>query len=104
MMSVDAAGMGLVDGLGSNGLGVNGRAAELSASRGVSVRGRRPGSFSLGMQGAIGAQAVESLPAMAKAATQSGTRSGKLTPAQIEARAQQRSEDDDLIREAQRGQ
>jgi RNA polymerase sigma-70 factor (ECF subfamily) len=43
---------------------------------------------------------------MAKAAAQPGTRErrgGKLTPAQIEARAQQRAEDDDLIREAQRG-
>ncbi len=47
--------------------------------------------------------AVESLPAMAKAATQTGTRGGKLTPAQLEARAQQRAEDDDLIREAQAG-
>jgi RNA polymerase sigma-70 factor (ECF subfamily) len=43
---------------------------------------------------------------MAKAAAQPGTserRGGKLTPAQIEARALQRAEDDDLIREAQRG-
>ncbi|WP_263382512.1 RNA polymerase sigma factor [Granulicella arctica] len=48
--------------------------------------------------------AVESLPAMSKAVTQSGTRSGKLTPAQMEARAQQRLEDDDLIREAQAGE
>jgi RNA polymerase sigma-70 factor (ECF subfamily) len=44
---------------------------------------------------------------MAKAAAQPGTTErrggGKLTPAQIEARAQQRAEDDDLIREAQRG-
>jgi RNA polymerase sigma-70 factor (ECF subfamily) len=44
---------------------------------------------------------------MAKAAAQPGTNErrggGKLTPAQIEARAQQRAEDDDLIREAQRG-
>ena len=48
--------------------------------------------------------AVKSLPAMAKAATQPGTRGGKLTQAQIEARAQQRIEDDDLIREAQAGE
>ncbi len=48
--------------------------------------------------------AVESLPAMAKAAVQTGTRGGKLTPAQLEARAQQRAEDDDYIREAQRGE
>ena len=51
--------------------------------------------------------AVESSPAMIKPAAQTGTRTerngGKLTQAQIEARALQRSEDDDLIREAQRG-
>jgi RNA polymerase sigma-70 factor (ECF subfamily) len=51
--------------------------------------------------------AIKSSPAMAKAAAQPGTNErrggGKLTPAQIEARAQQRAEDDDLIREAQRG-
>jgi RNA polymerase sigma-70 factor (ECF subfamily) len=60
----------------------------------------------LGTSGAISVLrvAVESLPAMAKAATQSGTRGGKLTQAQIEARAQQRTEDDDLIREAQAGE
>jgi len=39
---------------------------------------------------------------MAKAATQPGAR-GKLTQAQLEARAQQRIEDDELIREAQKG-
>jgi RNA polymerase sigma-70 factor, ECF subfamily len=100
-MNADAAGMGLVDGLGSKGLSVNGRVAGFSGPRGA---GRRPGTFALGIQGAVAAQAVESLPAMAKAATQPGSRGAKLTAAQIEARAQQRSEDDDLIREAQRGQ
>ena len=41
---------------------------------------------------------------VAKAATQTGIRKGnRLTPAQMEARAQQRVEDDELIREAQRG-
>ena len=50
-----------------------------------------------------GVRAVESRPGMAKAAAQTGTR-GRLTPAQMEARAQQRTEDDELIREAQRGQ
>jgi RNA polymerase sigma-70 factor (ECF subfamily) len=42
---------------------------------------------------------------MAKAAAQSAKndRGSKLTPAQIEARALQRTEDDELIREAQRG-
>ncbi len=52
-------------------------------------------------------RAIESSPAMPKATVQTGTknvRSGaRLTPAQLEARAQQRTEDDDLIREAQRG-
>lgn len=55
--------------------------------------------------GALGT--VESSPAMPKATAQPGTRheraGGKLTQAQLEARALQRSEDDDLIREAQRG-
>jgi len=53
--------------------------------------------------GALSRETVESSPAMAKVATQSGARGGKLTPAQVEARALQRAEDDDLIREAQRG-
>jgi RNA polymerase sigma-70 factor, ECF subfamily len=47
---------------------------------------------------------VTSTVAMPKAAAQPGqTGSRRLTQAQLEARAQQRSEDDDLIREAQRG-
>ena len=50
----------------------------------------------------IPAFAVESSQ-MAKAAAQPGTRNGKLTAAQMEARAQQRLEDDELIREAQKG-
>ena len=40
---------------------------------------------------------------MAKAAAQTGTRS-RLTPAQMEARAQQRLEDDELIRQSQHGE
>ena len=47
---------------------------------------------------------VESSPRMAKPIAQPGGRGGKLTQAQLEARALQRSEDDDLIREAQGGQ
>jgi RNA polymerase sigma-70 factor (ECF subfamily) len=50
---------------------------------------------------------VESSLVMPKATAQSGTTNsrtgGKLTQAQIDARALQRTEDDDLIREAQRG-
>jgi RNA polymerase sigma-70 factor (ECF subfamily) len=104
MINADAAGMGLVNGLGVTGLS----GSELAASRG-GIRVRRPSPFALGLQSAglqatMGSQAVESLPAMAKAATQTSSRGGKLTQAQVEARAQQRSEDDELIREAQRGQ
>ena len=54
--------------------------------------------------GVFSASPVESSAAMAKAAVQRGARSTKLTPAQMEARALQRVEDDELIREAQRGE
>jgi RNA polymerase sigma-70 factor (ECF subfamily) len=57
--------------------------------------------------GATRSGAIESSPAMAKPTAQFGTKTdrngGKLTEAQLDARAQQRAEDDDLIREAQRG-
>src|SRR6185312_2836286 len=87
-MNVEAVGMNL-DG-------------ELGSSLSVGPRGRRPSPFAMGL---LGSAAVESMPAMAKAATQSGTRNGgKLTQAQIDARAQQRTEDDELIRAAQRGE
>jgi RNA polymerase sigma-70 factor (ECF subfamily) len=46
---------------------------------------------------------IESSAAMAKAVTQIGSRGAKLTQAQMEARALQRTEDDELIREAQKG-
>ena len=57
------------------------------------------------LQGAaVRSAAIKSSAVMPKAAAQSGqTGTRKLTQAQLEARAQQRSEDDDLIREAQRG-
>ena len=52
--------------------------------------------------------AIESSPMMPKAAAQSGTKTdrsgGRLTQAQMDARALQRTEDDDLIREAQHGE
>jgi RNA polymerase sigma-70 factor (ECF subfamily) len=87
-MNVEAVGMNLDGNLGS--------------SLSVSARGRRPSPFATGL---LGSAAVESLPAMAKAATQSGTRNaGKLTQAQLDARAQQRTEDDELIRAAQKGE
>jgi RNA polymerase sigma-70 factor (ECF subfamily) len=74
---------------------------ELGSSLTVGPRGRRPSPFATGL---LGSAAVESMPAMAKVATQSGTRNGgKLTQAQIDARAQQRTEDDELIRAAQKG-
>ena len=63
---------------------------------------RRP---SLGQAGSgLGRLMGVESPAMAKAVTHAGTRGNKLTQAQIEARAQQRVEDDELIREAQRGE
>ena len=46
---------------------------------------------------------IESSPAMGKAIQSENRSGGKLTQAQLDARAQQRTEDDDLIREAQRG-
>jgi RNA polymerase sigma-70 factor (ECF subfamily) len=59
---------------------------------------RRPNPFALGEQSA----GLESAAAVPKAAAQSGTR-GKLTAEQLEARQQQRAEDDELIRAAQKG-
>lgn len=55
---------------------------------------RRPGLGQL-----IGVESSK----LAKAAAQTGARGAKLTQAQIEARAQQRVEDDELIRAAQKG-
>jgi RNA polymerase sigma-70 factor (ECF subfamily) len=75
---------------------------DLGSSLSVGPRGRRPSPFATGLLGSTG---VKSLPAMAKAATQPGTRTaGKLTQAQMDARAQQRTEDDELIRAAQKGE
>jgi RNA polymerase sigma-70 factor (ECF subfamily) len=58
--------------------------------------------------GGAASLAVESAIAMPKAVAHTGPREGKngakLTQAQLDARALQRTEDDDLIREAQRGQ
>jgi RNA polymerase sigma-70 factor (ECF subfamily) len=71
-------------------------------SQAVNPRGRRISPFAAGL---LGRTAVELMPAMAKVVTQPGARnSGKLTQAQMDARAQQRTEDDQLIREAQAGQ
>ncbi len=79
---------------------------ELASGLPLAPRGQRPGTFAPGWRdtSVLRAGAIESLPAMAKAAAQPGTRGGKLTQAQLEARAQQRIEDDELIREAQKGQ
>jgi RNA polymerase sigma-70 factor (ECF subfamily) len=87
---------------------VSSKASVSRAAGGSRIRHISP--FALGFQSVAAAAAriasapVESLPEMPKAAAQSGTRGGKLTQAQMDARAQQRTEDDDLIREAQRGQ
>jgi len=65
-------------------------------------------AVAVGAAGAPGTvEAVESSPRMPKAAAQSSSKTdrngGKLTQAQLDARALQRTEDDDLIREAQHG-
>jgi RNA polymerase sigma-70 factor (ECF subfamily) len=100
-MNAHAAGINLTNGLGGE-LTVSLATSSAVAPKSTSSRGRRPSPFALGLQAK--AVAVESLPTMPKVVIQTGTRSGKMTPAQLEARAQQRSEDDELIREAQRGQ
>ncbi len=71
---------------------------------GTQVFGGVAGNGAFGASGAFGpgVVAIES-PQVAKAAA-SRTGRAALTPAQMEARAQQRLEDDELIREAQRGQ
>ena len=87
-------------------------AGSSSGSRAAGAsRVRHISPFALGLQSDLSAAAaklpnapVESLPDMSKAAAHSGMRGGKLTQAQMDARAQQRTEDDDLIREAQRGE
>jgi RNA polymerase sigma-70 factor, ECF subfamily len=87
-MKAEAVGMDLGEGLAS--------------SLSIGPSGRRHSPFAMGILGSV---AVESLPAMAKAAAQPNTRSTqKLTQAQLDARAQQRTEDDELIRAAQKGQ
>ena len=78
-MNADAVGMDL--------------GGELSSPLAAVAQKRHISPFAMGL---LGARAVESMPAMAKAAAQSGTRNGgKLTQAQLDARAQQRTEDDE---------
>ena len=71
--------------MSAEAIGMN-AGGELTPSVAIGLRGRHTSPFGL---------AVESLP-MAKAATQPATRNSKLTQAQLEARAQQRIEDDEL--------
>jgi RNA polymerase sigma-70 factor (ECF subfamily) len=100
------------------GITPDGEFALPNTSPSVSSRAVRVSPFAL----SLGAQPtmlrnsatlpVESLPAMPKVGTQSeerhqrsgSGRGGKMTQAQLDARALQRTEDDDLIREAQRGE
>jgi RNA polymerase sigma-70 factor (ECF subfamily) len=73
----------------------------MSATNVVALPGavRRPGAFALGPEENA---SVESAAAMPKAAAQYGART-KLTAEQMEQRQQQRAEDDELIRAAQKG-
>lgn len=63
-------------------------------------RRRRPTSFNLGLKESVGG--VKSEATMSSVATQSSTRA-RLTAEQMEVRQQQRAEDDELIRAAQKG-
>ena len=63
---------------------------------------RRPSPFSLGLTETAAIGAVKSTAVMPNAAAQPGART-KLTAEQIDARQQQRAEDDEIIRAAQRG-
>src|SRR5258705_12862785 len=75
---------------------------ELSSPLAVVAQKRHISPFAMGL---LGTRAVESMPAMAKAAAQPGTRNGgKLTPALLDAPVQQRADDCELISEAQKSQ
>jgi RNA polymerase sigma-70 factor, ECF subfamily len=63
---------------------------------------RRPSPFNLGLSETVANGAVKSSVMMPNAAAQPGTRT-KLTAEQMDARQQQRAEDDELIRAAQKG-
>ena len=65
---------------------------------------RRPSPFALGLLETEGTEiAVKSTAVMPRTAAQTGIR-GKMSAEQVEARQQQRAEDDDLIRAAQAGE
>jgi RNA polymerase sigma-70 factor (ECF subfamily) len=63
---------------------------------------RRPSPFAVGLRESAAASAAVKSAVMPNAAAQPGTRT-KLTAEQMEARQQQRAEDDELIRAAQKG-
>jgi RNA polymerase sigma-70 factor, ECF subfamily len=63
---------------------------------------RRPSPFSLGLRETAAVGAVKSSVMIPNAAAQPGTRT-KLSAEQMDARQQQRAEDDELIRTAQKG-
>ena len=80
----------------------------MSAANAVVLPGeisrRRPSPFALGLREANpSAVSVESATAMPRAVAQSGGRA-KLSAEQVELRQQQRTEDDELIRAAQKGE
>ena len=101
--------------MNADALGLEAGARVAPALSGIASRSRRGSAFApapqisslLGaaarlVQANATSAAVELPSRMAKAATQSA-RAGKLTQTQLEARALQRTEDDELIRAAQRG-
>jgi RNA polymerase sigma-70 factor (ECF subfamily) len=106
-MNADALGLETRGNLAPSLSTMVGRARSIAKSACAALRCIAAIALAPARAGAARLGAIESSPAMPKAAAQSGARTdrngGKLTQAQIDARALQRTEDDDLIREAQRG-
>ncbi len=99
---ISDSGVGNSMGAEALGLGVEGELSPVMAALRRAPFGVGNGLANLAIGASAAISGVESA-LVAKAAAQTGARGAKLTPAQIEARAQQRVEDDDLIREAQKG-
>ncbi len=98
---ISDSGVGISMGAETYDLVVNGDLSRALA--GVRRTGAQAGLGASGSVGALSGFAGVESGRVAKAAAQPGARNQKLTQAQLEARAQQRVEDDELIREAQRG-
>ncbi|HWB32892.1 MAG TPA: RNA polymerase sigma factor [Acidobacteriaceae bacterium] len=85
----------------------NRRPAVISRAATPRIRALVDAAAAAGASASHAMEAIESSPVMPKATAQPGMKTlrngARMTQAQLDARAQQREEDDDLIREAQRG-